>query len=197
MLNDSSGMVICGSVFTHQVAEPDYGILFKSSLHGDSLWTRQLQPLGWDSTRAIWMDLERIRTTPYNTLVTCGRVADGRDAVIKGWLLHLDSEGCLVPGCDKVVGNADIHSGKEKAFSINPNPIVSGDLYILSRISDQSKFTLELIDLSGKVLHSTHFNPQQGTQYFMQLPAELLSGEYLLKIQGNEMIQVEKILVLR
>ncbi|MDQ3141764.1 MAG: T9SS type A sorting domain-containing protein [Bacteroidota bacterium] len=194
---DKSGLVTCGSLNTPPIAEPDFGWIFKCSMQGDSLWTRQFQPLSWDSTRAWWMVMESIRTTPYNTLVVCGRVSDRADGMIKGWLLHLDSEGCLVPGCDKVVSNADIHSGKEKAFTVYPNPIVSDHLYLLSRISDQSKFTLELIDLSGKVLHSTHFNPQQGTQYFMQLPSDLLGGEYVLKIQGKEYKQVEKIVVIR
>ena len=197
MLNDSSGMVVCGSLFTQQAAEPDYGILFKSSLHGDSLWTRQLQPLGWDSIRARWMHIESIRTTPYNTLVACGRVGDGKDNIVKGWLLHLDSEGCLIPGCDKVVNNTDIQSGKEKAFSIYPNPIVSSHLYLLSRIEDPLNFNIDLIDLSGRVMHTSHFKPQQGTQYFMELPSELGNGEYILKIQGKGFQQIEKIVVVR
>ena len=197
MLNDESGMVICGSVFTQEVNEPDYGIIFKSNLNGDSLWTRDIQPLGWDSTRAWWMKMESIRTTPYNTLIICGRVSDGREEVIKGWLLHLDSEGCLVPGCDKVVNNTDIQSGKEKAFDIYPNPSVSNHLYLLSRIGDHSIVTLELIDLSGKVLHTSDFNPQLGIQYFMEIPTDLPNGEYIFKIQGKEFQQAEKIVIIR
>jgi len=197
ILNDSSGMVICGSVFTQLIIEPDYGILFKCALNGDSLWTRQIQPLGWDSTRAWWMHIESIATTPFNTLVACGRIGDGLDQVTRGWLLHLDSEGCLVPGCDKIVSNKDIHSDKEKAFIIYPNPIVSSHLYLLSKIGDQSKVILELFDLSGKVLHTSHFNPQLGTQYFIEIPTDLPNGEYILKIQGKEFQQAEKIIILR
>ncbi|MBK9631234.1 MAG: T9SS type A sorting domain-containing protein, partial [Saprospiraceae bacterium] len=197
LLNDGSGMVTCGSLHTPPFAEPSYGCIFKCSILGDSLWTRLYQPLGWDSTRGWWMSMESIRTTPYNTLVVCGRVSDGSDAMIKGWLLHLDSDGCLVPGCNKVVNSTDIQTGKEKAFTVYPNPIVSGHLNLLSRISDQSKFTIALIDLSGKLLHTSHFNPHQGTQYLMQLPSDLLKGEYLLKIQGEAYNQVEKIVVIR
>ncbi len=197
LLLDSSAIIVCGSLDTPPFAEPSYGCIFKCSLKGDSLWTRLYQPLGWDSIRAGWMVMESIRTTPYNSLVVCGRVADFRDSVIRGWLLHLDSEGCLVPGCDKVVNNSDIQSGKEKAFSVYPNPIVSSHLFLLSKISDQSKFSIELIDLSGKVLHTSHFNPQLGTQYLLQFPSDLLNGEYLLKIQGKAYHQVEKIVVIR
>ena len=131
LLLDSSAIIVCGSLDTPPFAEPSYGCIFKCSLKGDSLWTRLYQPLGWDSIRAGWMVMESIRTTPYNSLVVCGRVADFRDSVIRGWLLHLDSEGCLVPGCDKVVNNSDIQSGKEKAFSVYPNPIVSSHLFLL------------------------------------------------------------------
>lgn len=197
ILNDGSGMVICGSVFTQPIVEPDYGILFKCALNGDSLWTRQIQPLSWDTTRALWMSMESIRTTPYNTLVVCGRVSDGSDGMIKGWLLHLDSEGCLVPGCGKVVNNTDIESGKEKSFNIYPNPIVSSYLCLLSNIGDPSKFNIEIKDLSGRTFHTTFFNPQQGSQYIMELPANLPNGEYILHIQGKGYSQAEKITVLR
>lgn len=197
LLRDSSGIVTCGSLHTPPFAEPSYGCIFKCSIQGDSLWTRLYQPLGWDSTRAWWMSMESMRTTPYNTLVVCGRVGDGQDQVTRGWLLHLDSEGCLVPGCNKIVSNKDIHSGKEKAFAIYPNPLVSSHLYLLSRIGDQSKVILELFDLSGKVLHTSHFNPQLGTQYFIEIPTDLPNGEYILKIQGKEFRQAEKIIILR
>jgi hypothetical protein len=196
-IKDNSGLVTCGSLNTPPFYEPDYGWIFKCSLKGDSLWTRRLQPLGWDSARAWWIRMESIRATPYNTLVACGRVSDQNDRMIKGWLLHLDSEGCLVPGCDKVVSNKDIHSGVEKPFAIYPNPTVSNRLYFLSRISDQSKFNIELADLSGRVLHTSQFNPLQGTQYIMELPSELGNGEYILKIQGKEFLQSEKIVILR
>lgn len=197
LLRDSSGIVTCGSLHTPPFAEPSYGCIFKCSIQGDSLWTRLYQPLGWDSTRAWWMSMESMRTTPYNTLVVCGRVGDGQDQVTRGWLLHLDSEGCLVPGCDKIVSNTDFHSGREKAFNIYPNPIISSHLYLLSRIGDQSKVILELFDLSGKVLHTSHFNPQVGTQYFIEIPTDLPNGEYILKIQGKEFQQAEKIIILR
>ncbi len=197
LLHDGSGMVTCGSLLTPPVAEPGYGCLFKCSILGDSLWTRLYQPLGWDSLRATSMVMESIVTTPYNSLVVCGRVSDRRDLVWRGWLLHLDSDGCLVPGCDKVVNNTDIQSGKEKAFAIYPNPSVSNHLYLLSRTGEQSKVTLELIDLSGKVLHTSHFNPQLGTQYFMEIPTDLPNGEYIFKIQGKEFQQAEKIVIIR
>lgn len=197
LLRDSSGIVTCGSLHTPPFAEPSYGCIFKCSIQGDSLWTRLYQPLGWDSTRAWWMSMESMRTTPYNTLVVCGRVGDGQDQVTRGWLLHLDSEGCLVPGCDKVVDTKDIHSGNGKAFEIYPSPIVSNHLYLLSRIGDQSKVILELFDLSGKVLHSSHFYPQLGSQYFMEVPTDLRNGEYILNIRGKEFQHAEKIIIIR
>ena len=52
-------------------------------------------------------------------------------------------------------------------------------------------------NLSGKVLHTSHFNPQQGIQYFMEIPTDLPNGEYIFKIQGKEFQQAEKIIILR
>ncbi|MBK6823616.1 MAG: T9SS type A sorting domain-containing protein [Saprospiraceae bacterium] len=65
------------------------------------------------------------------------------------------------------------------------------------KISDQSKFNIELIDISGKVLHTSHFNPQQGAQYIIELPSEFDNGDYILKIQGKNFQQTEKIIVIR
>lgn len=197
MLGDDRGYVASSRILNFSPPYESYGALYKISEDGDSLWHRKYQPLSWDSTRAGWIKFTQVKETPYQSLVISAMVSDRSDNLVKSWLLHLDSEGCLVPGCDKIVSNIDIHSGNEKAFAIYPNPSVSSHLYLLSRIGDHSIVTLELFNLSGKVLHTSHFNPQHGTQYFIEIPTDLPNGEYILKIHGKEFQQAEKIIILR
>ncbi|MBK6574397.1 MAG: T9SS type A sorting domain-containing protein [Saprospiraceae bacterium] len=195
-LGGNRGYIAAASMLSSLLASPNYGALYKLSSNGDSLWHRKYQPVGWDNSRAWWMKFTQVKETPYQSFVVSAMVSDGSDGYVKAWLLHLDKDGCLVPGCDKVASNTDILSGEEKPFSFYPNPIVSNKLYILSKITAHSIFNLELSDLSGTVLHTSKFQPQQGAQYFMELPSEIPNGEYVLKIQGEEFSQVEKIVVI-
>ncbi|MCC6815009.1 MAG: T9SS type A sorting domain-containing protein, partial [Saprospiraceae bacterium] len=197
LLNDSSGIITCGALDTPPFAEPSYGSLFKCSLQGDSLWTRLLQPVGWDSLRAWWLSIESIRTTPYNTIVACGRVSDGQEEVIKGWLLHLDSEGCLVPGCDKIVNSEDIKKGLVQSFTIYPTLIHSDKLYVLSNVQSESSYNLQLTDLQGRIIKSTKLKAIEGIQYVLPVTEDIPNGEYILSITGIDFNQSEKIIIAR
>ncbi|MCC7445439.1 MAG: T9SS type A sorting domain-containing protein [Saprospiraceae bacterium] len=197
MLGDDRGYVASSTVSNNSSPYEAYGALYKISAKGDSLWHRIYQPLNWDSTRAGWIKFTQVKETPYQSLVVSAMVSDRSDYLVKSWLLHLDSEGCLIPGCEKVVSNTDIHSVKAKAFNIYPNPIVSNHLYLLSNISGPSKFNIEIKDLFGRTLHTSFFNPLQGVQYIMELPDNFSNGEYIFQIQGKEYSQVEKITLLR
>ncbi len=194
-MKDGSGYVASCSSDYSKSGVADYGILFKASQDGDSLWLRKYQPIGWDSSRAKWMRFNQVICTPYNTLAVVARVADRDDGVIKGWLLHLDSEGCLIPGCGKIVRVEDIRSGKEKAFEIYPNPTSSDHIYLQSRISSSQDIHIGIYNLQGKELKITKFRPQEGVQYILDLPQEIPNGEYILQIRGREFNQSEKLVI--
>lgn len=73
---DNSGYVMASEWHTPLVNEVDYGLLFKVSEEGDSLWTRKYHPLSWDSLRTGYIQFYQMNYTPYNSIVVVGIVAD-------------------------------------------------------------------------------------------------------------------------
>ncbi|MEO6690823.1 MAG: hypothetical protein ABIO44_00645, partial [Saprospiraceae bacterium] len=51
-MKDKSGYVACGELSSNSNSVPNYGMIFKVSENGDSLWLRKYQPLSWDSLRS-------------------------------------------------------------------------------------------------------------------------------------------------
>ncbi len=192
---DEKGYIASCALDNSMIGLADYGILFKASDSGDSLWLRKYQPMGWDTSRARGMRFNQVISTPYNTLVVAARVLDGQDKVIRAWLLHLDSDGCLIPGCGKIVRVEDIRSGKEKAFKIYPKPTSSDHIYLQSRISSSHDYHIGIYNLQGQKLKVTTFQPQEGVQYILDLPQEISNGEYILQISGTEFNQSEKLII--
>ncbi|MCC6816326.1 MAG: T9SS type A sorting domain-containing protein [Saprospiraceae bacterium] len=183
-MKDESAVVVCGEICNSIIGNKEYGILFKASHKGDSLWLRKYQPLGWDSTRASWMSFNQVTSTPYNSLAVVARVADSQDRVIKGWLLHLDSDGCIVPGCNKTTSIDAINSGQQKVIEIYPNPI-QDRLYMLSRINaDEAIMTL--LNLQGEIILRNKIVLTEGVQYVIDIPSSLPSSHYLLDIMAKD-----------
>ena len=52
---------------------------------------------------------------------------------------------------------------------------------------------LELLNLNGQVIYSQHFN-SSNTDYNVDLP-DISKGIYILKIQGNNFVKTEKLVV--
>ena len=87
---------MCGNWETPNIMIPDYGLIMKVSSQGDSLWTRKIIPIGWDSLRSLNLTFKQINITPYNTIVLVGAVADDLRGWLRPWVVHLDSDGCLI-----------------------------------------------------------------------------------------------------
>jgi hypothetical protein len=191
-----SSFVTVGNILDFNGQGGSYGLIYKVSSKGDSLWTRKYIPIGWLNGRAFWMDLYQVQPTNFNTIVACGRVSDTLDKTIKGWLLHLDKDGCLVPGCGEFVKVENVINGKEKPFKIYPNPI-NEKFYLLSRISYNEKFTFTLFNLDGLKIKEAKIQPEAGVQYIFMIPDDIISGTYILSMSNEKgkLIQEEKLII--
>ena len=184
-MKDNSAYILCGDENTPPFDEPDYGLLMKATTEGDSVWMRKYVPLGWDSLRSAAMTLKQINITPYNTIAVVGSISDQNTGWWHPWILHLDSDGCIIPGCGEFVKTNDIENKKKDAFEIYPNPIEGDYLYILSRINSEKKYLLSIKDLSGRSIKSTQFKPKEGVQYVLDIPKDIPNGEYVISIEGD------------
>ncbi|MBL0008651.1 MAG: T9SS type A sorting domain-containing protein [Saprospiraceae bacterium] len=168
---------------------PPSGVLFKASLDGDSLWMKHYIPLNWDEERVAWVNFNDVKTTPNGDLIVAGTLGDIELQTIRPWILHLDSNGCLVPGCNIVNTNEEVWGTKNKKFSIYPNP-ASEELYLLSSITSTEVLDLEIITNEGVVLRSTAITPQSSNQYILPL-SQLTPGVYHLLIKCGKKSVIE------
>lgn len=146
----ADGYVFCGST-DGSIGIETSGIIGKVGLNGDSLWLKHYIPVGWDSTRALWFDLKDIKTTPEGNIVACGRSFDRYNNIRVPWILHLDPDGCLEPGCNPVSTFNETES-LDADLQVFPNPASTHcTIQVLSR-DTYSDYQLRIIDSQGAVI---------------------------------------------
>lgn len=169
-------------------------ILYKFSYNGDSLWYKRYIPGDAVKDSLGWVSGSQIAVSPRGGLVVVGALYDDRYKRIRSYIIHLDDDGCLIPGCNEVVTTQDLKLGKTKPFKIFPNPFTE-QLQILSRWHEAGPLHFQLIDLNGKIVWSSTHYCQSGDQLFWSLES-VPAGNYILQItDGNKKIlQAEKLI---
>jgi hypothetical protein len=197
-MKDKSGYVTCGDQFDQRTdSTSNYGIIYKVSDQGDSLWLKKYLPLFWDSKRCFGVRLYQVKVSEKNSIIACGLAGDREQQGTRAWLLHLDSDGCLVPGCNEVVNTKDINSESGKDFKIYPNPVVSNNLSIVCLGNNNKEINLQLLSLSGQILKETKFKSEQGLQIQLDIPFDISDGEYVLRFNSGTDIETKKLIVQR
>lgn len=166
----SDGYIGAGELQGNLMEYPPSGVLFKAGLNGDSLWMKHYIPLGWNQDRVRVGKFFDVKTTPAGTIIAAGEVFDDSLRVLFPWLLHLDKDGCLVPGCNLTSSiEEEIETGDAKNnFSIYPNP-AGEHIYLLSHISNSDPYMLSLVSSSGSVIKQTTLHAERGYQYTISL----------------------------
>ena len=108
----------------------------------------------------------------------------------QGWVVKVDSFGCIVPGCQE---NSISELNSEKTyFKAGPNPLAQGqNLHIY--LGNEATGTFSLRDAQGKEIKS--FSAQgKNTTYTWEL--DISSGSYVLSlVDGNKVLQSQKIII--
>jgi hypothetical protein len=164
---------------------PNSGVLFKANLEGDSLWMKHYIPLEWEEDRVAWAKLFDIKTTPSGSIIAVGEIADRQLEIIRPWILHLDSDGCLVPGCNLVSTEREGENEISSKFRIFPNP-TSSELYLLSEVTSGDPLQIQIISESGILMKSRSFYPTFGDQYILPMD-DLPGGFYFITFVSNSM----------
>ncbi len=189
IMND--GYVASGAFFGNEAGvSSSSGVLFKTSITGDSVWIRHYIPLGWGNERVQYANLVDVKATPFGTIVATGEVKDKDLGIVRPWIIQMDSLGCLVPGCD-IVSTAEENTKNTHAdyFIIYPNP-VSEELYLLSTITSNDPVNIRVVSNDGIVVKTKDFAPQSGYQYVLPI-GDLQPGAYHLVLTNRKMNQIE------
>ncbi len=84
----------------------------------------------------------------------------------------------------------------KSVFKIFPNPLSEGQtLTIQVNTPDQTRLTLRLLDMSGKLLHSDNYEVLAGESTLQFTPKEISSGMYLLNFITGKGSSIKRIVI--
>jgi hypothetical protein len=180
----ADGYIGAGELQGSLEGHPPSGTLFKAGLNGDSIWMKHYIPLNWNAERVKVAKFFDVKTTPDGNIIAVGEVYDDSLKGLFPWILHLDKDGCLVPGCDMISGAESLNHSNAEAnrFDVYPNP-ASDQLYLLSRTSASEPYILQLVAQNGEILRQTKLWAEKEYQYSLSMD-QLPAGSYYLVLKS-------------
>ncbi|HZV67975.1 MAG TPA: T9SS type A sorting domain-containing protein [Saprospiraceae bacterium] len=144
------------------------GLLGKVSLDGDSLWLKHIVPIEWDTNQGRWFKWQDIKTTPMGNIVIGGFGSDRYTSRILPWVLQLDMDGCLEPGCSTTAISNELDTPRAE-LNIFPNPASNHcAIHIHTQINSSPGYELRIVNDEGRQLYMS--NVQSGdVQYLIDL----------------------------
>ncbi|PHI21379.1 hypothetical protein CEQ90_02995 [Lewinellaceae bacterium SD302] len=174
--------------YLHEVPGPptfyyDAGLIAKVSDAGDLLWSRT-DTLLYDENGYADHFLGGVVVLPSGSIIACGQVNNAFPAPGKsyGWLIKVDKDGCIEPGCNPTSSSMRLLDGAD--FDVFPNPVQHQ-----LNVTGEGHFDLELLDASGRLLQSNDDNAGSATLNTAAYPA----GSYFLRIKQGKRWALRKV----
>ncbi len=177
-----NGYIVSGSYRKNNFDSiPSSGLILKSSLYGDSLWMKHYIPLNWEGDRVRWAKLISTKILYDGSILAAGEIFDNDLQILRPWILHVDEDGCLIPGCNIVsTKKTGTNTPLEGDFKIFPNP-AKNDLYIHCNKTYTFEVTVKLFSLSGSLVKKSVFLPGKDDQIILSIDG-LPEGMYTISI---------------
>jgi hypothetical protein len=167
-----------------------HGRIVKLSPQGDSIWSRDYEYLSTANASHTVYDAER---THDGGFLICGE-ANGVDTIPsnpvifqQGWLIKLDEEGCLVPGCHIITSVLPIAEGPSISLSLYPNPTVDYLNVHYYNQTTKENLTFSVVDMQGRVLSSFETYDQSDKTYIVPV-SDLVVGMYVLEVRQEGVV---------
>ena len=106
----------------------------------------------------------------------------------QGWILGLDSFGCLVPGCQDWTAINDKVIETTPLLRLYPNPMQDALYFDVQGVEEKRSFQMQITDIDGRELLQTMVSRQ--VQYSLDTK-EYSSGSYIITLTENGKV-VEK-----
>ena len=154
------------------------GLMFKLNDAGDSLWCRMHNIINTRPT--AYQHLKQIQATMDGGFIAAGEAwtSDGPEAIQSGWLINVDSHGCVVPDCH-LVATEDVESA-DLDIRIWPNP-VEGMLHVFKR--DRDQLMISISDITGKMI--SQFETERGEGTWSVIVVDLVPGVYSITARNR------------
>ena len=191
---DGSGYVAYGRVLEdHSVGTEQLGSwMVKVSNQGDSLWARYYTFFdGHDRSP----DPADFKATPDGGYIVVGNTGEG--TLDFGWVMKLDSFGCLIPGCNANDGpNAATEEKAEIKLAIYPNPTTDFLNFELRTQQQLQKASFRIYDSSGRLVKE--FASASPKDTFIVPVWDWEAGVYFLQfIMDGEVRALEQFVVVK
>jgi hypothetical protein len=191
---DGTGFVACGNLIEDKsFGEEKWGSwVVKVSNQGDSLWARYLTfPEGLDK----YYEPVDFKVTPDGGYIMAGQYNEGLENL--GWLMKLDSFGCLIPGCNANDGpNATTEQQQDLRLAIYPNPTSDFLNFELRTPQPLPAARFRILDSSGQAVKEIASNYPRDT--FIVPVREWAAGAYFLQyLEGGEVRATERFMVVK
>jgi len=146
------------------------GIIQKSTSNGETLWRHRHS---YNEFNSYFIDFKETDDSGFIIIGSAREVETGQDA----WLLKLDSNGCLEPGCLEVgIEETELEIG----ITIYPNP-TQDRLFIKTETSQKKPLKFSLYNLQGKLI----IQESLVAEYESFDLSNLSTGVYLVHIIDN------------
>lgn len=193
---DNGDIIGCGTYFDEG---DNMGWLFRMTEEGELLWERRFGGLFHQNASYSLIDLKE---TSNGDIVAVGTKTDTLSSWLElktnVWLLKVDANGCLNPGCDEdlvLVSTEEINIEENKEwFSISPNP--SNGLFNIKFSNPISQEGDEFIFLNANGQEVKKESIKQGLSELWLDIHDSPSGVYFLLLKRNGVIlQQEKVVI--
>lgn len=188
---DSTAIYIAGQQFEIGILNERppqvHGFLSKVTMDGELQWIRRY--LGTQESQF-----------PDHKILDAALLADGSIIMVgestdpyfedppgqRGWLLKVDSFGCLVPGC-QLVSTEPYEPDQALDVRVYPNPVVSDQVWVYiadDRLSGRLQFSL--FDMQGRQVQQWSQTYYQNSTYLLDIPPGLATGAYILRLEDGQ-----------
>ena len=101
-----------------------WGWLVKIDINGTVLWDRKYTSKPQFGAHSMLSSMEYL---PNGDIVACGQLdltfSIDNSAIQQGWIIHTDSNGCLIDNCGRIgVGIDELNSSQQAEIKVYPNP---------------------------------------------------------------------------
>ena len=167
-----------------------HGRVVKLSPQGDSLWSREYEYLTTRDAQHYIYDAERTHDGGFLIAGECSGTGGG--VFQQGWLLKLDGEGCLVPGCHLGLSVLPVGTTARVQVSLYPNPTSDYlNIYYQNRNSKKD-LTFSVVDALGRVL-DTYTTADISDKTYIFPVQDLASGLYFLEVrQDGKLLETQQ-----
>ncbi|MEO6191288.1 MAG: T9SS type A sorting domain-containing protein [Saprospiraceae bacterium] len=173
-ITDNNGNIICSGAIIHDDTTSALGYLIKLSPTGDSIWKREFTH-GWKDRDEVFTNIAIADDGGY--YLTGYNWAQG-DNSSKAWVVKVDSNGCVVPGCNTAV-NVEPEEFNV-LFHTYPNPVKDQwRVYLNDESMENRSYLLSIHNINGQEVLKQSLHGMRSEIDLKELP----SGLYIYSIQ--------------